>query len=119
MSSTLPTVHQARWIDAGQRIRERGMLPSFKDLVEFIEKWADVVNDPSLGLIGETSKATNAAGKRNSKVLPFSRSDGRVTTQSTQLSLPGWNGPRGTGHPFKCRNCEASQVWPIATNLRT
>ena len=49
MSSKLPTVHQARWRDEVQRIRERGMLPSFKDLVEFIEKRADAVNDPIFG----------------------------------------------------------------------
>ena len=41
MSRKLPTVHQARWRDKVQRIRERGLLPSFKDLVEFVEKRAD------------------------------------------------------------------------------
>ena len=108
MSSKLPTVHQARWRDEVQRIRERGMLPSFKDLLEFIEKGANAVNDPIFGRIGETSRATNASGKRNSKVPPPSRSDGRVTTLATQLSLPDSNGPRGTGHPVKFMNCEAS-----------
>ena len=108
MSSKLPTVHQARWRNEMQRIRERGMLPSFKNLVEFKEKRADAVNDPIFGRIGETSRATNVFGKRNSKVPPSSKTDGRVTTLATQLSLPGRNGARGSGHPVKCMNCEAS-----------
>ena len=69
------------------------MLPSSKDLVEFIEKCADAVNDPIFGRIGETSRAMNVSGKRNSKVPPSSRIDGRVTMLAMQLSLPGWNGP--------------------------
>lgn len=84
------------------------MLQSFKYLVEFIEKCADAVNDPIFGRICKTSRATNASGKRNSKVPPPSRSDGRVTTLATQLSLPNQNGPEGTGHPVKCMNCETS-----------
>ncbi|PFX14897.1 hypothetical protein AWC38_SpisGene20907 [Stylophora pistillata] len=108
MCSKLPTVQQARWRDEVQRIRERGMLPSFKDLVEFIEKRADAVNDPIFGRIGETGRAANISAKRNSRVPPPSRTDGRVTTLATQLSLPGRNGPRGTGHPVKCINCGAS-----------
>ena len=31
-----------------------------------------------------------------------------MTTLATQLSLPGQNGPRGTGYPVECMNCEAS-----------
>ena len=71
MSSKLPTVHKARWRDEVQRIRERGMLPSFKDLVEFIEKRADAVNDPIFGRIGETSQATKVSGKRNFESASF------------------------------------------------
>ena len=108
MSRKLPTVHQARWRSKALRIRERGMLPSFKDLVEFVEKRVDAVSDAIFGRIGETTRATNVSGKRNSKVPPPSRADGRVTTLTTQLSLPGQNGPRGTGYPVKCMNCEAS-----------
>ena len=84
------------------------MLPSLKDLVEFIEKRADAVNDPIFGRIGETSRAMSVSGKRNSKVPPSNRTDGRVTTLATQLSLPGRNDSRGSGHPVKCMNCEAS-----------
>ena len=76
--------------------------------MELIEKRADAVNDPIFGRIGETSRATNVSGKRNSKVLPSSRTDGRITTLATQLSLPGRKGPRGKGHPVKCMNCETS-----------
>ena len=36
MFSGLPTVLQARLRDEVQRMRERGILPSFKDLVEFM-----------------------------------------------------------------------------------
>ena len=100
MSSKLPTVHQARWRDEVQWIRERGMLLSFKDLEEFIEKRADAVNDPIFERIGEKSRTTNVSGKRSSKVPPPSRTDGRVTTLATQLSLPA--------HPVRCMNCEAS-----------
>jgi len=92
MSRKLPTVHQARWRDEVQRIRERGMLPSFKDLVEFVEKHADAVNNPIFGRIGETSRAANVSGKRNSEVPPPGRTDGKVTTLAMQLSLPGQNG---------------------------
>ena len=49
MSRKLPTVYQARWRDEAQRIHEQGMLPSLKDLVEFVEKRADAVNDPIFG----------------------------------------------------------------------
>jgi len=108
MSGKLPTVHQARWRDEAQRIRERGMLPSFEDLVEFIEKRADAVNDPIFGRIGETSRATNVPGRRNLKAHPPSRTDGKVTTLATQLSLPVPKGPQDTSFPLKCINCEAS-----------
>ena len=100
MSSKLPTVHQARWRDEVQWIRERGMLLSFKDLEEFIEKRADAVNGPIFERIGEKSRTTNVSGKRSSKGPPPSRTDGRVTTLATQLSLPA--------HPVRCMNCEAS-----------
>ena len=84
------------------------MLPSFKDLVEFVEKGADAVNDPIFGRICETSRATNESGRRNSKVSPPSRTDGKVTTLATQLTIPGQKGPQDTGCPVKCMNCEAS-----------
>ena len=108
MSSKLPISHQATCRDEVQRIRVRGMLPSFKDLVEFKEKRAGAVNDPIFGRIGETSRAPYISGKRNSKLPPPSRSYGRVTTLATHLSLPSRNGQRGTGHPVKCMNCNAS-----------
>jgi len=73
MSRKLATVHHARWRDEAQRIRECGMLPSFKDLVEFIEKHADAVNDPILGRICETSRAMNVSGRRNLKAHPPNR----------------------------------------------
>ena len=41
-------------------------------------------------------------------LLPAEVIKGRVTTLATQLSLPDRNGTRGTGHPAKCMNCEAS-----------
>lgn len=58
MAGKLPTVHQTRWRDEAQRIRERGKLPSRIDLVEFIENRADAVNDPIFGRVGETSRVT-------------------------------------------------------------
>ena len=54
MAGKLTTVHQTRWRDEARRICERGKLPSFKDLMEFIEKCADAVNDPIFGQVGET-----------------------------------------------------------------
>ena len=103
MSGKLRAVHQARWRDEVQRIRDIGMLQSFKDLVEFVEKRADAVNDPIFGRIGETSRSTNLSGN------PPSRSDGKVTTLAMQLSLPGQKGPPDTCFPVKCMNWEASQ----------
>ena len=90
MSSKLPSVHQARWRDEVQRIRERGMLPSFKDLMEFIEKRADAIQ--SLDELAKQAKPQRYLAREISKVPPSSRSDGRVTTLAMQLSLPGWNG---------------------------
>ena len=69
MPRRLPTVHQARWRDEAQRIRERGMLPNSKDLVELVEKRADAVNDPIFGRIGETSRARKVSGREIRKCL--------------------------------------------------
>ena len=54
MSSKLPIPLQAKWRDEAQRIRAKGQSPSVHELVQFIERQADEVNDQVFGKIGET-----------------------------------------------------------------
>ena len=52
MSRRLPVALQVKWRDEAQRIRERGRCASLKELVEFIERWAEAANDPIFGKVG-------------------------------------------------------------------
>ncbi|KAL9975992.1 hypothetical protein ACROYT_G013221 [Oculina patagonica] len=110
MAGKLPTAHQAKWRDEAQRIRERGTLPSFKDLLEFIEKRADAINDPIFGRIGETSRAPIKPGRKNPKVPSAPGAEGKVTTLATQLTSgsPQQKDPRNTGRSAKCMNYQES-----------
>jgi hypothetical protein len=49
MSRKLAITHQVKWRENVQRIREQKRDPSLLDLVEFIERPAEVVNDPIFG----------------------------------------------------------------------
>ena len=46
MSGKLPVMLQIKWRDKALRIRERKGFPTLEDLVVFIERRAEVANDP-------------------------------------------------------------------------
>jgi hypothetical protein len=56
MSRKLAITHQVKWRENVQRIREQKRNPNLLDLVEFIERRAEVVNDPIFGRVGEAQR---------------------------------------------------------------
>ena len=88
-SGRLPVALLVKWRDEAQRIREKGRFPSLKELVEFIERRAEAVNDPIFGKVGTVSRSfakQPAKGNRRAPPLePTAQAGSRVTTFSTQL----------------------------------
>ena len=124
MSGRLPVALQVKWRDEAQRIREKGRFPSLKELVEFIERRAEAVNDPIFGIVGEVNRSfvkRPAKGNRRAPPLEPTEAGSRVTTFATQLGSHTQESQstqdrgsnvsmsRGTLPSGKCYSCEASR----------
>ena len=82
MSRRLPIYLQARWRDKAQVIREQGRLPNVGDIVQFIERTADALNDPVFGMISEVSRSTKPYTKPPRR-MP--NTGARTTTLATEV----------------------------------
>ena len=126
MSGRMPVVYQIKWRDEVQRIREKGRLPTLKDLVEFVEKRADAANDPVFGRIGETNKTTKYLSINNRRPMTSGATavGAKITTLTTQVGPQDRSQPStvvkasseylhegrsgGPHHATKCVDCGAA-----------
>ena len=119
MSARLPIGLQIKWRDEVQRIRQRGELPTFEKLVQFVQHRANAINDPIFGSIGETKKLKGSItkkGNRGNKVIAMSTviegksySEQQVSSQSSNLSDSTQQRPNKCsccGLMHKLENCE-------------
>ena len=124
ISGRLLVALQVKWRDKAQRVRVKGRCPSLKELVEFIERWAEAANDPILGKVGEVNRnVVKRPAKGNRRAPPTEPTAGggsRVTTFATHLGShvqeslntqdrgSNISTTRGSLPARKCYSCEAS-----------
>ena len=88
MSRKLAITHQVKWRENVQRIREQKRNPNLLDLVEFIERRAEVVNDPIFGHVGEAQRTFPSTFLRKVDRYPVKKDKERISTMAAQF----WTG---------------------------
>ena len=83
MSRKLAITHQVKWRENVQRIREQKWNPNLIDLVEFIERRAEVVNDPIFGHVGEAQRPPTFPRKLDR--YPVKKHKERISTMAAQF----------------------------------
>ena len=83
MSRKLEITHQVKWRENVQRIREQKRNPNLLDLVEFIERRAEVVNDPIFGRVGEAQRPPTFPRKLDR--YPVKKDKERISTMAAQF----------------------------------